>query len=140
MLTVSELMDRLIAMVADGLPAPSDVSFRIAECPGTEPNWTAETTLPLPMAMAERWAGALTRLQWNTPVVDFSAADEGEDGVRAITRVPAGARGGHVPRGRSAGAASRTGRDRKGPRSRIAWIAGVPAALAILAALIAMAE
>lgn len=128
----------------EGLPAPPGAWIRVIECPGRKPNWTAEVAIPLPQAMAERWTGALAQLQWNLPGVDFSDATEDCRGVRSLTReMSAINRGEKHPadRGHEQVEAVPGRLLRRNPKSGIGWLAGVPVALALLAAaFIAMAE
>ena len=143
MLTASQLVDQLGAKVMEGLPAPPGAWIRVVECPGREPNWIAEVSMPLPLAIAERWAGVLAELQWNSPGIDFSGATGNYGGERSITReLSAINRGeGVADRGGDTVAAISRDPDRKNLKSVLRLIAGIPIALAIaVAAFIAMAE
>jgi len=144
MLTASQLVDKLGAMVMAGSPPPPGASVRVMESNGTGPNWIADVSAPLPLEMAERWVGAVAQLQWNAPAVDFSGATQELDGARGVERdlsdIDRGAEFG-ASRGRIPAATPRGDAQRTGLRAGIAWIAGVPAALALLAlALVAMTE
>jgi hypothetical protein len=134
--TASQLLDHLCAELTKGRPLPPGAWIRISECPGREPNWIAEVSAPLPLAIAERWAGVLAELQWNAPSVDFSAAGETLDGPRSVRR-DIGAAGGN----RALALAATADPNRKGVKFVLRWIAGIPLALAVaVAAFIAMAE
>ena len=144
MLTASQLLDQLGAKVMEGLPAPPGVWIRVMECPGREPNWIAEVSMPLPLAIAERWAGVLAEFQWNSPDIDFSHATGNDGGERSVTKdLSAINRAERDVADRDRALASTVPRDpnRRDLKSVLRLIAGIPIALAIaVAAVIAMAE